>query len=450
MQIPSINNFFTSEAPYFLESSWKGRVIQVLCLVSFLYLIFTIAFRLKKTGDTSSKDSPTLEGRISQNSEPDEKAFPSALQVQPFATDLDSHPSKTPETPVKTGDKIRVITFRVWLSEKIQVCDHLQQDSLQDEIHELKAQLEIMIPIFQAHPEVQTEDWDVFLKECDAIAESHLEESNVNLRSCLAKLQSWSTALRRHLAKKAAEEPDFWELYHFVRLLNASIVTCGRLIGQKKDPSKITMTAYESLIDQKKRSHIKPLLYTNALMFFIQELQIQIEKMKPIFQSCAEDRKRLFRFNEVSYSILDSEVSKKSCRDLKRWLVFLESRIASLVSRYEIKKSFNGPDFMKAFLKYFRVWLPEKIESCDYITPLALGRALQSKVCSRVFKIFIEELIEQVGKMILVFQTYSEIKTEDLTAFIIDCHRLMNEEGELKERCLSLKRSLEKLQFCLI
>jgi hypothetical protein len=298
-----------------------------------------------------------------------------------------------------------------------------------------------MIPIFQAHPEVQT-DWVAFLKECDAVAsgEEALSKRCTRFRSCLARLRSWSIALRRHLAKKAGEKPDFWDLYHFGRLLCASIVTCDRITGGNKRGLNPALATLDRLTDKKKRSLFKPTLYKNALRVFIQELKNQVEKMTPVFQSCLIDKKRLGLFFERCFTIVDSKVSKGRCSYLKNSLAFLEDRSTNLLSRYEITKNINGPDFIKAFLKYFKVWLLEKIESCDYVTSLPSG------VCSKVLKIFVPELSAQVEKMVLVFQTYLDIKTDDLTAFIAVCDQLETEEGALYERCLVLKGGLEKLQ----
>jgi len=331
----------------------------------------------------------------------------------------------------------------------------LQQRSgrvdLQAEIHEIKAQLTTMIPIFQAHQEALTTDWDAFLKECDAVAagEEALLERCVNLRSCFAKLRVWSIGLRRHLAKKAAEEPDFWDLYHFMRLVGASSVTCDNITGDKKrDLINPALATLDRLTDQKKRSVFKPALYRNALRVFIPELKIQVEKMAPVFQSSLNSRKYLFRFFQACNKFVDSKVSEHRCRYFTKMLTFLEVRSANLLHRYGITKSLKGPDFTKAFLKYFKVWLPEKIESCEYVTSLSLGSVFQSGVCSGVLTIFVSDLREQVEKMVLVFQSYSEIETEDLAAFITDCNKVEDDKnpGNLKECCLALKVGLEKLQ----
>ena len=59
MQIPGITNFVTSRVDYFLQSSWKGKTVQVLCAASILALIYCIMFR-KKTppNDGLSTSSP--------------------------------------------------------------------------------------------------------------------------------------------------------------------------------------------------------------------------------------------------------------------------------------------------------------------------------------------------------------------------------------------------------
>jgi hypothetical protein len=130
MEITSIRGYFNSTTTDILESSWKGRVIQVLCIVSFLALIYYVAFRHRKTDDTSSEDCPSLEGRTSK------KLEPSVEQGR-----LDTHEAtaisveETLWNTRKNGFEIRNTTFTVWLSEKIQAYDRWMSDvELQGEI----------------------------------------------------------------------------------------------------------------------------------------------------------------------------------------------------------------------------------------------------------------------------------------------------------------------------
>jgi hypothetical protein len=67
MQIPGVKDFFTSYSNYFLESSWKGKTVQVLFAASIITLIYLIAFRKKPSpkdpGIPSTSPSENLSGR---------------------------------------------------------------------------------------------------------------------------------------------------------------------------------------------------------------------------------------------------------------------------------------------------------------------------------------------------------------------------------------------------
>ena len=58
MKVPNITGFISSAARYFIQSSWKGRSVQVLCAVSFLALIYYVAFRGKKNPPPSGTTIP--------------------------------------------------------------------------------------------------------------------------------------------------------------------------------------------------------------------------------------------------------------------------------------------------------------------------------------------------------------------------------------------------------
>jgi hypothetical protein len=66
-------------------------------------------------------------------------------------------------------------------------------------IPELKAQVAKMIPVFQALPHVNSNDWGEFLQECDAIAGLKISstDSCAKLKTCLDKLLAWKGVLQR-------------------------------------------------------------------------------------------------------------------------------------------------------------------------------------------------------------------------------------------------------------
>src|SRR5579872_1380439 len=63
MQIPSITNFATSSVNCFLESSWKGKTVQVLGLFSIFALLYWI-FQKKAPLRTSDTPSTPLSERV--------------------------------------------------------------------------------------------------------------------------------------------------------------------------------------------------------------------------------------------------------------------------------------------------------------------------------------------------------------------------------------------------
>lgn len=63
MHVQNITGLIDSPAQYFMESSWKGKTVLVLCALSFLSVIYYVAFRLMKTDTPPSQDSASLKGR---------------------------------------------------------------------------------------------------------------------------------------------------------------------------------------------------------------------------------------------------------------------------------------------------------------------------------------------------------------------------------------------------
>jgi hypothetical protein len=209
MQIPRITSFTTSASQYFLQSSWKGKTIQILCVVSFLSLIYYVAFRLKRKALPS--DPTTLPGRVGVK--------PSkAKAAAPLKANLSYIKKATADPDFLKGC---LNEFGLWLSDKMGICEKwitmangnlLQQAScsraLRTFVPELKAQVEKMIPVFEAYPEAKEGHWDTFLKECDAAADPKADPAKgcEKLKACLTKLQSWDVSLQGHVRTKFMQQ----------------------------------------------------------------------------------------------------------------------------------------------------------------------------------------------------------------------------------------------------
>jgi hypothetical protein len=185
MQIPSIRNFVTSQVNYFLQSSWRGKVVGILCAVSFFYLIRCVAFRNKTPPKEPDNSPQSLKGRAD---------------------------TKAPALPRKEElDFRKQADFGAWLSKQINSYegwlalakgDREQQAScrlaLRGVVPQLIAQVEKMIRVFKAHPDIKTDDWNAFLKECRRISDrrSDAKAKCAKLKVCLDKLQAWNNALQ--------------------------------------------------------------------------------------------------------------------------------------------------------------------------------------------------------------------------------------------------------------
>jgi hypothetical protein len=99
MQIPSITNFVAFPVNYFLESSWKGKTVQVLGAVSILTLFYYVFLQKappqgpdippKPLSGRASTTSSSKAQTQSQTEKPSNKSvnsaitFPSSSQTQP-------------------------------------------------------------------------------------------------------------------------------------------------------------------------------------------------------------------------------------------------------------------------------------------------------------------------------------------------------------------------------
>ncbi len=96
MQIPGIGNFVTSNVNYFLESSWKGKTVQVFCAASILTLIYFIALRKKTPPNAPGTRSTSLSGRVQINS-PSLSKEPQKADLSSIKTQVDPSITCTPE-----------------------------------------------------------------------------------------------------------------------------------------------------------------------------------------------------------------------------------------------------------------------------------------------------------------------------------------------------------------
>ncbi len=201
MQISRITNFVTSQANYFLQSSWKGKAVQVLCAASILRLIYFVAFQKKTPPKEPGSSSPSLIGKVdtkpikSEDPVQPELSYVKTAAVQPdFVTEYQTEFGTWLSKQMDSYEKLS----RMAQGTKIQQGSYCRE--LKKIIPELKTQVNKIMPIFKAHPDIKTDDWDPFLNECDAIADPTIssEESCKKLKTCLDKLQSWDAALPSH------------------------------------------------------------------------------------------------------------------------------------------------------------------------------------------------------------------------------------------------------------
>lgn len=215
MQTPNIRNISVSPVNYFLQSSWKGKAIQVLCAVSFCTLIIFMAF-LRKTFNRGSPPA-SLVGRARQRN--------TELQ-EPQTEDL-SYIKAYPANQ----DFFRVSEFGRWISEKMKDYEPLpdmakdtsKQASfwlIMNRFHkDIVEQATTMKPDFEKLPNFKDADWVAFRVECGTIL-TNVERSCATLKACLDKLQAWNQALLKEMKDAQQQNNDGVNTYPHYEFTN--------------------------------------------------------------------------------------------------------------------------------------------------------------------------------------------------------------------------------------
>jgi hypothetical protein len=291
MQIQNIKDFIISANRYFFQSSWQGKTIQILGAVSFLSLIYYVAFRSKKL---PSKNPADLSGRaVQQPSATSSVPIPVSVKAKPAAPIKADIPYiKTAiEEPGFLEDYFAESTS--WLSEKMKTCEELikmakgepiQQGScsrlLRIFIPEQKAQVEEMVAVFNAYPEAKAEDLNQILKEWDSIADpkAELEASCTKLGTSLTKLETCKTSLQDHLRGKLMQQlsdVEKYPHYDFTDLQTHYFHYLG--LHEDKDFSRLLGTRRNYLAE------IGLFEMTDVDLLQLRTLQPSIEKLRQLF-----------------------------------------------------------------------------------------------------------------------------------------------------------------------
>lgn len=197
MQIPHITNLRAS-AQTFFESTWRGKIVQVLVIISFFSLIYAIAFRHRKPEEPPSG---SLEGRVS-------------IQEEEFIKNYSSSFAKW------LGEKIQ--SSQTWL-EKAQgnpVQQMFALRALKQGISEFKEEAEKRVVLFKEHQVVTDEESAAFLKECGAVivsGEASLTSCQ-KFNTCLTKLQDWESRFQATIKTKWLEQCKKFPQYDFKNL----------------------------------------------------------------------------------------------------------------------------------------------------------------------------------------------------------------------------------------
>jgi len=198
MRIPSVTSFAASRVDSFLQASWRGKTVQVLCLFSVVSLIYLVLRKIF----TRASTSPTLVDRTQLRNRvlPQEIPKPDLSYIK---------------ASVVVPDFVQVSGFGQWLLQKIEAFGLLSQgvrakdkDTLfwvtMNQLHrEIKDRADTMKPVFEKLPSFSAEGWKAFCDDCQAIirpnsqAQSTAEESCKKLDECLVKLAFWDKALQK-------------------------------------------------------------------------------------------------------------------------------------------------------------------------------------------------------------------------------------------------------------
>lgn len=215
MQIPSIINLATSSVNYFLESSWKGKTVQVVSAVSILALFYYVFL---KKAPPKRPDTPLKP--LADRAENTEKASKGSVALQTTSSsEAQAQPKELPKedrsyiqkTQIGPDFKFPKTEFVIWLFHVMEGFkqwsvwagsgDQAREDDCRKVlircISELKIHVNEMIPVFEKN-HVKTRDGGAFLKDCnDAVIdnETNLIDFCIKLKGYLDTLQSWNTAL---------------------------------------------------------------------------------------------------------------------------------------------------------------------------------------------------------------------------------------------------------------
>ena len=243
---PVLEILFTFPVNYFLESSWQGKTVQVLCVVLIPTLIY-LAFRKKTPPQGSGTPPTTLSGRAQNQLPVANNSSKRGLQTQPRTTSKRSVTSPTNlSSRIQTQPQVQVIKlpkadlsyiqtrvdpdlvkfpesefgkwlssqrenfkqWSTWASSGVKGQEGFCCQALKKCISELKEQVKKMIPVFEAHG-VKKPDGGVFLQECNKAVinqKTNLLDFCMKLKGYFDALQSWDTALHDLKEKQLMEK----------------------------------------------------------------------------------------------------------------------------------------------------------------------------------------------------------------------------------------------------
>jgi hypothetical protein len=290
MQIPNIRNFVTSGVNYFIESSWQGKTVQVLCVILIPTLVY-LAFRKKTPPQGQGSDTPpptTLSGRVNKQpivketpkgSDVSSKSGPNGVQTEPqvqelpkgpngssltFPSSVLKNPTVSKELPKAAHSYIQIrvdpdlskfpesefgkwLSFKrkdlsewsKWASSGVKQQEGFCYQALKKFIPEFKKQVNKMIRVFEVHG-VKKKDADVFLQECNKAGigpKTNLVDFCMELKGYFDALQSWDTALHDQKEKRLEEMLKAVPHYEFTHLQTQYFHYLG--LNTKEDFSRL-------------------------------------------------------------------------------------------------------------------------------------------------------------------------------------------------------------------
>ncbi|HEX2579722.1 MAG TPA: hypothetical protein VHK67_04905 [Rhabdochlamydiaceae bacterium] len=249
MKTPNVNNIAASPVNYFLQSSWQGKVVQVLCVVSFCTLIYFIV-SLRK-GFFRDSSAASLSGRVQPANPVEIKELP-----KPDVTYVSAYPA--------VWDFFKSSEFGTWLSDTREVlykdvCSIAEDKSSERHFWSkmlecvtlLEAEIDRMVPVFQRYPNIKTDEWGAFRTEYRKIAVAAItaKESCAKLKEGLDKLQVWNQALQEEMRARASQQVascvNVYPHYEFTHLQTQYFHYLGLL--SKEDFSRLLLTEWSNL-----------------------------------------------------------------------------------------------------------------------------------------------------------------------------------------------------------